>query len=88
MHFGASDEDSATSSNKPPSHTPSVESLPVMTINVHESEMNAMNEDENQSNLLMFGDEHGGFDDSESTCSKDPSIDSSKPSTPVYFRLV
>ncbi|CAL8111003.1 unnamed protein product [Orchesella dallaii] len=82
------EEDSATSSNKPPSHTPSVESLPVMTINVHENEMSVPNEEEYQANLLMFGDEHGAFDDSESTCSKDPSIDSSKPATPVYFRQV
>lgn len=82
------DEDSGTSSTKPPSHTPSVESLPVMTINMHENDIGIQSEDENQSNLLMFGDEQSAYDDSESTCSKDPSIDSSKPSTPVYFRQI
>lgn len=60
-----------------------------MTVNVQENEVETTNQEEHeyQSNLLMFADEQAGFEDSESTCSKDPSIDSSKPATPVYFRF-
>jgi len=70
----------------PPSHTPSVESLPIMTVNFSESEGSSHNDGEDGSNLLMFGDEPFGAEDNVSTCSKDPSIDSTKPPAPVYFR--
>jgi hypothetical protein len=69
----------------PPSHTPSVESLPVMTIKNTSEDL--MNDEDDPGNLLIF-DESPLAEDNVSICSKDPSIDSSKASVPVYFRLV
>jgi hypothetical protein len=82
------DEESITGRlTNPPSHTPSVESLPVMTVNQNENDVGPTVDGEDGSNLLMFSDEPFGMDDNASTCSKDPSIDSTKPASPVYFRL-
>lgn len=84
-----SDEDSISGGRftNPPSHTPSCESLPVMTVG--DSASGTVNmEDDSSSNLLIFNEDPFGMDDNVSTCSKDPSIDSNKSSTPIYFRSV
>jgi hypothetical protein len=39
-------------------------------------------------NLVIFNDDPFGMDETASTCSKDPSIDSGKSSSPIYFRQI
>ena len=70
---------------KPASQTPSVESIPVMTVNNISEETEV--EEEDPGNLLIF-DDSPLIEDNVSTCSKDPSLDSSRSNAPVYFRLV
>jgi hypothetical protein len=59
-----------------------------MTVNVGDGEPGTVNMEEDGSNLLMFNEDPFGMEDNVSICSKDPSIDSSKSSAPVYFRQV
>ncbi|CAG7725322.1 unnamed protein product, partial [Allacma fusca] len=85
------DDDSVSSSSaRPPSHTPSVESLPVMMVNTKDEEYPpgpASSSLEEDTNLLIFTeDPTPPQDDTASVCSKDPSVDSFKSSAPIYFR--
>jgi len=58
-----------------------------MTVTMNEGEEQNQNDNSDASNLLFFEDSVVP-DDNVSTCSRDPSIDSTKPQGPVFFRQV
>jgi len=79
------DDGASASSNRPISHTSSVESLPARSLGASEAETASV--PENNENYKDMNANHDEFsDDTVSNCSKDTSVDFNKANKRVYYR--